>query len=275
MSPFRTALMGLVFLVVVSARPAAAQTFEPYPYWMNSAGIILRSLGGPIPEWGVNVEAGATALPVYEGSDRYRVLPSPSFDIRYYDIAFLSMGDGLGVNLLRGDTYRAGVALNYDIGRGQNGRLRGLGNVDAAPELRLFGEYWLVPFVIDVDIRKAFGGHDGIIGDIGAYLPVIGNEKVVLFVGPGLTFADQRYQQAYFGISTAQSQFSALQIPAYRPGGGVKSASLGAVFVYNFNPHWMFEANAGWDRLLGSAGNSPIVQMKDNFGLTTNIGYNF
>jgi len=46
--------------------------------------------------------------------DSYRTVPSPAFDIRYKDLLFLSDGDGLGVNLLRGETYRAGVALGYD-----------------------------------------------------------------------------------------------------------------------------------------------------------------
>ena len=254
---------------------ASAQTFSPYPYWENAAGIVLRPLAGPIPEWQVTVEGGLTVMPLYEGSDRYRVVPSPAFDVRYYDIAFASSGDGIGVNLLRGDTYRAGVALNYDVGRGQNGRLRGLGNIDPAPEVRLFAEYWLAPVGISVNVRKALGGHNGIIGDIGAYLPVIGNETVVLFVGPSISFANQRYEQAYFGVTTAQSQFSAQQLPAYRPSGGVKSASLGALLIYNIDANWMIESNFGWDRLLGSAGNGPIVRMTDNFGLTMNVGYNF
>ena len=55
----------------------------------------------------------------------------------------------------------------------------------------------------------------------------------------------------------------------------MKNASLGALFIYNFDAHWMLEGNAGWDRLLGSVANSPIVQVKDNFGLTVNVGYNF
>ena len=61
--------------------------------------------------------AAADTQPVYAGADAYRVQGGPVIDIEYRDIAFLSTGDGLGVNFLRGDHYRVGAAIAYDRGR--------------------------------------------------------------------------------------------------------------------------------------------------------------
>jgi outer membrane scaffolding protein for murein synthesis (MipA/OmpV family) len=272
----RTSLFGLLALLLWPGN-AAAQTFAPFPYWENAAGIVLAPLGGPLPEWRVNAEIGVAYMPYYEGSDHYRMMPAPAFDIRYKDIAFVSAGDGIGVNLIHGDLYRAGIALGYDVGRNAhlNGRLNGIGNVEPAAEPRLFVEYTIMPVVLSANIRHAIGGHDGLIGDVGAYMPVVGNEKVIVFVGPGLSFADQRYMQSYFGITPIQSAASTAHFPAYQVSGGFKTASFGLVGIYNLTDSWYLNGDLGVERLLGSAANSPIVQSRNQFGLTIALGYNF
>ena len=139
---------------------ASAQTPSPFNHWQNSSGVVLAPLAGPVPEWRINVGFGAAAMPLYEGASHYHLVPAPAFDIRYRDIAFLSTGDGLGVNVLRGDTYRAGVAIGYDLGRNAHlsGRLNGLGNVEAAPEVRLFADVAVLPFIMSFNISRAIGG---------------------------------------------------------------------------------------------------------------------
>jgi outer membrane scaffolding protein for murein synthesis (MipA/OmpV family) len=255
----------------------SAQTPSPFPTWQNAAGIVLAPLGGPIPEWRVSLGGGFAVVPRYEGADKDKLVPAPAIDIRYRDIAFLSTGDGVGVNLVRGDTYRAGVAVGYDTGRDEHlaGRLNGLGNVGAAPEPRLFAEVALLPVVISANVRRAIGGHDGVIGDLGAYVPVIGNADLVVFVGPSLTFANRRYMDAYFGIDTAQALGSAAHLPFYQAHGGVKSAAFGASAIYHITEHWFVDGGIAWERLVDSAGNSPIVQDRDQLGLSVVMGYQF
>ena len=273
------ARIGPVVVVLLSlwAAAAAAQTPSPFPSWMNAAGIVLAPLGGPVPDWRVDVGGGGAFLPLYEGADHYHVVPSPLFDIRYKDIAFLSLGDGLGVNLLRGQTYRAGLALNYDVGRWDHvsGRLNGLGSISAAPEARAFAEMALLPFVFTADLSRALGGTEGVTGNLGIYVPVVGGHDLVVFVGPSISFANHRYMQAYFGVSSAQSAGSSAHFPVYQASSGAKDAGIGVTAIYHFTDHWFLDAEGSYERLVGSAGNSPIVQDRDQFGTTLMVGYQF
>ncbi len=280
MRPHRARLklrFALVLAGLVWAATAAAQTPTPFNYWQNAAGIVLAPLGGPVPDWRVSVGIGAAVLPLYEGSSQYRAVPAPSFDVRYKDLLFASSGDGVGINILRGKTYRAGIALGYDLGRDEDisGRLRGLGNVESAPEMRLFAEAVVLPFVLTADLRRAIGGNEGIVGDLGAYVPVIGRKDLIVFVGPGATFADDRYMQSYFGISTAQAAASAAHFPAYQPQGGFKNVGIGASALYFITDHWFLDGDLSLERLVDTAGNSPIVQDRSQFAASLILGYQF
>lgn len=255
--------------------PALAQTPDPLANWQYSVGEVLAPLGGPVPEWRVILGGGAELQPLYEGSKRYQVLPSLDIDVRYRDIAFLSDGEGLGVNLLRGQTYRAGVALAYDLGRDHHieHRLAGLGNVDPAPEGKLFAEYFLLPVVLTADLRKAFGGHDGIIGDLGAYVPLPLAKSFFVFTGPSITLADRRYMQSYFGVTPSQAARSNFR--AFEAKGGLARAGWGVTAVYKMTEHWWLEGEGAFQYLLGDAGRSPIVADRAEFTVGGNILYHF
>jgi len=276
-SKCRTFLAVLAMAASAFAASARAQTPSPFAYWQNSSGVVLTPLGGPVPEWSASLGMGAAAVPRYEGDDHARFVPAPAFDLRYRDIAFLSIGDGLGVNLLRGDTYRAGVALGYDTGRDQHvtERTQGLGNIDAAPEPRLFAEAAYLPFIFTADLRRAIGGHEGLIGDLGVYAPVAASEKLVVFVGPSVTFANGRYMESYFGVDEKQALSSVEHLPFYTAHGGVKNATLGVSAIYHFTDHWLVDCDAAYERLVGSAAGSPLVTSKDQLGFSAVLVYQF
>ncbi len=263
--------------LVLSSGLAAAQTPSPFSYWQNAAGIVLAPLGGPVPEWRATLGLGAAGVPRYEGSGSYRLVPAPAFDIRYRNLVFLSSGDGLGINLVSGDTYRAGVAVGYDVGRSEHatGRLNGIGSISPSPEFRAFGEVTLFPVVVSINLRHPIGGYDGLVGDIGLYMPVIGNEKLVVFVEPSVGFGDANYMQAYFGITPAQAAGSNAHLSVYSPNGGLKSAGVGISAIYHFTDQWFVDGGVSFERLVASAGNSPIVEDRDQAGASLIIGYEF
>lgn len=264
-----TAALGL------TALPAAAETPSPLADWQYGVGEVLAPMAGPLPEWRIVLGGGVDVLPLYDGSKRYRVLPSVVVDIRYKDIAFASDGEGVGVNVLRGATYRAGVAVDYDLGRDHHieHRLTGLGNVDPAPEAKLFAEYFLKPIVFTADLRKGLGGHNGVIGDLGAYVPVPLAEGFYLFTGPSLTLADGHYMQAYFGVSPAQASRSAFHVFTAR--GGLDRAGWGVTTAYEWTEHWWLEAEGAWQFLLGDAARSPIADDKSEGTVGVNVIYRF
>ena len=274
----------VVSLAALWSAAASAQTPSPFPYWANSAGVVMMPMAGPPKEWQTELGGGIAVLPTYEGSHTYHWTPAPEIDIRYYDLAFISSGDGIGVNLLHGQTYRAGVAISYDAGREHNygSRLAGTGNVDPTPELKLFAQAYFKPFgdalplpiAVTVDARQAAFGHQGMIGDIGLYMPIAGNKTFDIFIGPSVTFADREYMQSYFGISAPHAAPQSIFAP-YEAHGGVKDASFGVSADYRFTDHWALHGDVAFERLMASAGNSPIVQEKSQLGSALTLGYSF
>ena len=271
-------LGALVLLLAALGAPreSAAQTPSPLANWQYSSGIALApATGHPLPEWLVVVGGSAELSPQYEGSQRYTVKPGPSIYVRYKDRFYASTGEGIGVDALRGTNYRAGIGISYDLGRDQdlNLRLRGLGDVDPAPELKLYGEYVIFPFVLHADVRRGLGGHDGYIGDLGFYVPVAGSEKFFVFVGPSFTWADDRYMGSYFSITPEQAARS--QFAPFNASAGAKSARVGLTAQYNPTEHWFAEADFAYERLLGDAANSPITEDPSQFALALTVGYRF
>jgi outer membrane scaffolding protein for murein synthesis (MipA/OmpV family) len=268
---------ALVLAVVAElfAAPAAAQTPTALANWQLSVGELLVKQAGPVPEWRVTVGGGIDFDPIYEGAKRYWTPPSVVLDIRYRDIAFLSDGEGLGVNLLRGDNYRAGVALGYDIGRDHHlqHRLAGLGNVDPAPEAKLFAEYFLKAVVFNADLRKGLWGNNGLVGDFGFYVPLPLAEHFYAFTGPSVSLADDRFMQAYFEVSPSQASRSVFQ--PFDARGGLYKSGWGLTTIYGFSDHWWLEAEGAWQYLLGGAARSPIVEDRSEFNAGVNVIYRF
>lgn len=261
--------------LALAAQGASAQS-ATFADWQDSSGIVMRPLGGPIPDWSVTLGGGLAVLPAYEGSNQMRLSPAPDVDIRYKDLAYLSMGEGIGYNVLRGTNYRAGIGLTYDIGREHSAatRLEGTKNIDPAPVVKGFVQYMFVPVVLSVDVKQALTSYQGLTADFSAYMPVVGNKTVQIFVGPELTVADSRYMQAYFGVNPqntdAQSHFR-----NYSAGAGLKDARLGASGMYHFDDHWFVDLTLGGERLLGSAVGSPIVQDKWGWSAAGTLNYTF
>jgi outer membrane scaffolding protein for murein synthesis (MipA/OmpV family) len=260
------ALFGITFLVL--AAPARAQTPSPLAEWQYSSGIQLQRLFEPtVPTWQTELGLGAQFNPIYDGAGRYSATPGPVIDIRYKDIAFASTGEGIGANLFDFRHIRFGAAISYDLGRSPHvdGKsLSDLGTIHPAPEIKIFADYTLakwLPIDIRVDGRKQLGATNGYIGDVGAYMPLPGSsQKFAWFAGPTVTIADNRYMNAYFGISNHQAAQTHYRL--YKASGGFKSAGIGISAVYFVNPHVIISLNGAFDRLLGSAADSPINQSK-------------
>jgi outer membrane scaffolding protein for murein synthesis (MipA/OmpV family) len=274
MVPGRKAVLLLFGLAL--SRPLFAQTPSPLADWQYSAGEVLQSVSGePIPDWRETVGLGVSTQPSFVGAKGMKVLPSMVLDLRYKDIAFASDGEGIGVNLLHGEGYRAGFSLSYDLGRNSHDddHLRNLPNIAFAPAPKAFAQIFIEPFVLAVDIRKAIGGNDGLIGEIGVYVPIPFDDDDFLLIGPAVTWADHRYTNAYFGVSEATSKVSGFA--PFRAHGGLANAGAGASFVHLMGDHWLVEGDTGYRRLLGDAARSPIVETKLQFSLDVNLAYRF
>ncbi len=243
-----------------------AQTPNPLQEWQYPGGISLEKLFVPdLPEWRVVLGAAAVLMPLYQGARVYRLEPGPVIDVRYRDLAFASVGEGLGVNLVHGEKYRASISIGYDLGRRVSedpGRLHGLGDIDPAPVLKLSESYVLskrFPMILRADVRQIVGGADGLLGDLEAYMPLPGSsQSLVMFAGPSVTFANRGYVQKVFGVTAAQSAASGY--PEYASHGGANAAGVGFSATRFVTPHFMINFDAAISRLDGSAHDSPLTQ---------------
>jgi len=264
-----------------AAAGAHAQTPSPLGEWQYSAGIPLQKLyRTQVPDWAARVGIGMTFAPRYDGSDRYRALAGPSIDIRYKDLAFLSTGEGIGVNVLRGPNWRMSVAAVYDLGRRGHddpARLNGLGNINPAPGMKIAADYVVskdFPLVLRAAATRSFGGSNGWVMDLGAYMPLPGSsEHFYWFAGPSVSFADSTYMNSWFGVNAQQAARS--RYARYDASAGLKSAGFGITMVYFVNKHWFVSADGALKRLLGSAAHSPITQTKIGGVCDVSVNYQF
>jgi outer membrane scaffolding protein for murein synthesis (MipA/OmpV family) len=276
----RVALTGAVFMALA---PAAvhAQTPSPLAEWQYSSGILLEQMFEPkLPTWRIRVGPSASFQPRYDGSDSYHLMGGPSIDIRYRDRFFLSTGEGIGVNVLTGPNWRVGVAASYDLGRraaDDLDHLSGMGNINPAPSLRLLGEYAIsksFPLVLRADLRRNFGGDNGWIGDLGAYMPMPGSsETFSWFAGPTMTIADSRYMNSWFGVNAQQSARSGYR--QYDASAGIRSVGFGVSASLRVRKHWIVSADGAFQQLVGAAAHSPITQTRASGVFDVSVNYEF
>jgi outer membrane scaffolding protein for murein synthesis (MipA/OmpV family) len=270
-----------IMLWVLSPRTAQAQTPSPLQEWQYSGGIVLARLFEPnLPDWRVVLGPAAEVQPVYAGAQAYRVQGGPTINIQYRDIWFVSTGDGIGYNFLRGDNYRVGVAAAYDRGRQESydyNNLRGMGDIGTAPVVKLFGSYVLskkFPLILRVDARQLIGGANGVVGDVSVYMPLPGSsKKFVMFAGPSITLATHRYLQSEFGVTPVQSLASGH--PIFNPNAGEEAVGVGFSATRFIGDHWLLNLDAAISKLKGSADVSPVTEASTQRTLALSVSYHW
>lgn len=275
----RLSACAVILFCVFCPRNAVAQTPSPLEEWQYSGGVILARLFEPdLPEWRVVLGAAADTQPVYAGASAYKVQGGPVINIQYRDIAFFSTGDGLGVNFLRGDHYRIGAAIAYDLGRRERddyANLKGMGDISAAPVAKVFASYVLskkFPLILRLDAKQIIGGANGAIADAGIYMPLPGSSKrFVMFAGPSIELATHKYLQSEFGVTPAQSL--ATGHPVFDPHAGMVSVGVGFSATFFITNHWLLNTDAALNKLKGSPDVSPLTEASTQRELALSIAY--
>jgi outer membrane scaffolding protein for murein synthesis (MipA/OmpV family) len=265
--------------ILASVPPVRAQTPSPLQEWQYSSGVALQMLFelNP-PDWRVVMGAAVEHKPLYDGAELTRTIAGPVINIRYRDLYFASIGEGLGINLWNGDHYRAGLALTYDLGRYVHDdvtHLTGLGDLKIAPAPKAFISYVIsksFPLVVRADVRQIIGGADGMVADIDAYMPLPGSsQRFVMFAGPSYTYADHHYMQREFGVTTTQSMASGY--PVYDAHSGSDAAGFGFSSTLFITSHVLVNFDTAINHLLGSAAESPITQRRTQHVFAASVAY--
>lgn len=230
----------------------------------------------PTKDWTIRIGAGAILSPVFVGSSNYQFMVVPALKVTYRNTFFASVEDGVGYAVINQNGWRTGPIARIAFGRKEDGdnpfrvtgsktsALRGLGNVDTTFEAGGFAEYRWNRMNTKIGLRKGLNGHEGLVGDLSvnythtsqSLSPMVGS-PLVASIGPRLTVVDATYNKAFFGVNADQAANSGL--PLYSPGGGVLSYGVGSVIIVPIRKQLSAIFLAGYDRLSGDAGSSPLV----------------
>jgi len=243
-TPLRVAAhAGAALALFAAATPASAQEEES---------------GG----WTVTLGIGPQANPKYPGADSYGVNPYPIVGLRRQGrpMPFEAADDGAGFGLLGSDSViDFGPALRLQSKREESDVGAPVGDVDFTVEVGGFVS--INPsrnFRIRAEVRRGIGGHDSWVGSLGADLILRDDNTYIFSVGPRVRWADNRYNDTYFGVPLA---IPAGGLPApFDPDGGVYAVGAMAGYTQKLGRNWGLQAYAGYDRLVGDAADSPIVR---------------
>jgi outer membrane scaffolding protein for murein synthesis (MipA/OmpV family) len=269
-------------MALISWRSGAvrAQTPSPLQEWQYSGGVILARLFEPeLPQFRRVLGLASEVQPVYDGSRAYRVQGGPVINIQYRDIAFITTGDGIGYNFLRGDHYQAGIGMTYDLGRKMKddyANLHGMGDIAAAPVAKMFGSVVLAkkfPLILRADFRQFIGGADGAVGDAGVYMPLPGSsETFVMFAGPSITLATHHYLQTLYGVTPQQALASGHSVYEV-PHAGTAAAGVGFSATRFITHHWLLNMDAAINQIRGSPAHSPLIERRTQRVLAVSFDY--
>jgi outer membrane protein len=255
---------------------------------------------------------GAVSAPRYEGARERRVAPLPVLQFEWSNGFYISgMSAGMHLSnaaLSGGASLEYGPLLALQPRRNESGVADVLGGVDnaggpsvvaqspavaprAAPgnsrldgmdpigarlQLGGFFNYYLSPQLRITNSLLYGSGNER----HGATWRV-GVQRIAAALAPyhsaalsaGVTVANREYNQAFFGVSPAESQRSGFG--AYRAGGGLEDAYLGLRWNWALAPSWLVTSNLQATRLLGSARRSPLVEQPANLTVSTALAYRF
>jgi outer membrane scaffolding protein for murein synthesis (MipA/OmpV family) len=241
--------------------------------------------------WRVDVGTALVYAPDYLGADSYSTQLLPDLRVSYQDTFFASVPEGIGYNLINRNTLKAGPIAKINFGRDEDGDspfrlsgstndLNGLGDIDTSLEIGGFAEHRL-PLVEGsinsrFELRQALGGHEGLLAEVSInYAHRKGS--VWYSFGPHLTWGNNNYNQAFFGIDAFQSIRAGLA--NYTANSGIVSVGFGGIAGITLTPSMSFTAFAALDRLGHEATSSPLItergtQTQANLGFGLSYRFN-
>ncbi|MBT0778901.1 MULTISPECIES: MipA/OmpV family protein [Paracoccus] len=216
---------------------------------------------------GLSVDAGLGVKysPEFMGSDNLDA--SPWIILRNGDA---DRGKKDGISIL--------PSLNYVGKRDADDHedLRGMRDIGRAGEFGVKLSWRMGDMTSYGAIRKGFGGHHGVAGELGAKYRYEVNDRLTLWTGAELGLGDQDFVGTYFGVDGNESRPGRA---AHSPDGGAYIARVSVEARYEFMPDTALMGRLTYGRLLGDAGDSPLVQTRSqpsiSIGVARRLNFRF
>lgn len=108
----------------------------------------------------------------------------------------------------------------------------------------------------------------------GGYSLALGTQDTVI-VGLESSWANNRYMQAYYGVSASQAAASQYGLRTYNATSGLAKARGSVTWSHVISPAFSIVASLGATTLLGDAADSPIIEKPTSFFSTAGLLYHF
>lgn len=206
----------------------------------------------------IDLGAGLMAQPRYPGSDETIFVPYPLIAVGRFYVP--GIGDAGGSDSTR--RFTVYPSFNF-IGKREasdSHELEGMEDVDWALEVGLGVAYrydWIRGFV---EVRQGFNGYSGQVADFGLDAIVSPTKDLTLTLGPRAGWGSDDYMKTYFGISAREAAASPIYGNSYDADAGFNTVGLAATANYTLTDTVTLRMLGGWNRLIGDAGDSPIVK---------------
>ena len=224
-----------------------------------ATGAHAQDFGFAGREFAVDLGVGVDVGPDYPGSDDAKVGPM----LIWRNAGFVQPGSDL----------REGFAISPSFNMvgereaSDNDDLAGMEGIDRAYELGLRVSYGWGPWVTFGTLRQGFDGHEGLTGEIGARYRTELSDRLMLWSGLSLGYGDDDYNRTYFGVTSAEAIPGR---PAYDVGGGFNMATIGFEARYALTDKIAVVGEVEYGKLIGDAGDSPVVQ--DEYQPSLSVG---
>ena len=231
---------------------------------VDYGGIESVHLETESPESGksITVGAGIALVPDYEGSDYYDVAPLLHFRMAWANGRYLDFsGNRVKFNVMKagkltlGPMVRVRPKRDDDVEDAQVSRME---EVDTSVELGGFIAYDLgANFEIGANlVQDVADGHDGYL--VGLHVGYkIFRENMMIGLKAFTTYVNNDYMEAYFSVSPWN--IGNAQLRFYDADEGFKDVGVTCVLSYQFTDKWGATGVLGYTRLIGDAGDSPVV----------------
>ena len=242
---------------------------RPFPAWAQGEA-------SPSPSARPNFE-GAIGVqlnnaPQYQGSNIRETSLKPGIFLRWGRLSVATGGNfvtrhddevarGVAAELVQRDDLRVQLGLRYDPGRktSDSPDLAQLDDVRATLRARVaaawrFKPDWQLGAAWSTDI---LGRKSGGVVDMALSHEIRLSQRTNLALGTSVSWADEHYMLARFGISPAAAARTGK--PAYQPGGGWRDVALSTELRTDIDRRWSVWAGANLGRLLGPALDSPLT----------------
>jgi len=229
-------------------------------------------------DYRVRVGLGAQIQPEFPGADSSEVIPYPKISVARGDRPF-SVGahdDSFAISLLSSGGFSAGPVANIGPRRNDSDVGSPVGDVNRSFEAGGFAQYYVSEnFRLRMEARKALSGHDGFVGHAGADYVTRDADLYSFSIGPRVRFADSDYMEAFYGV---RPEVSIPPLTVYDPDGGIEAVGAVAGFTYSLGGPFGLFGYGRYDRLVGDAKDSPIVEIfgsPNQFSAGVGLSYTF